>query len=407
MSDTHRSTGPGKRILLALVTLAAAVASTACGGTITGRAAPGATPVDLGKLDVGLFPTEPVAFEMDISTDADVYSLEARRMLGFLISPHDVDPELRYLNETQLALPGTTPSLLPEEFTPISEKNYLVAGVVTARGNNNPRTPQEGTVALLRFGNDEYARVAAAEFGAAMDKRTPGREKLPIPGHEQAHAGRVPTRDRAQVFAASGPYVVAGSISAPADRADRMADQLKRLLDLQFAAMRELTPTPPDDILDLPVDPEGIMSTALAPEYAGSAAYNELAGAYSPAAHIHFENDADQLPGYARYGVDLVARNDATVYRTASAEQAFTLQSTLSRPAEYDEEIPGPSGLVDARCVQRSTTAIMSDRFFCVTVYERYVAVVGSYGLGDLPAPELYQATAAQYAVLANSGIPG
>lgn len=387
-----------------LLALATVVASTACGSTIAGRAAPGATPVDLGKLDVGLFPTEPVAFEMDITTDPDVYSLEARRMLGFLLSPHDVDPALRYLNETQLVLPGTTPSLLPEEFTPISEKNYLVAGVVTARGNNNPRSPQEGTVALLRFGNAEYARAAAAEFDAATDKRAPGREKLPIPGHEEAHAGSAPTRDRAQVFAASGPYVVAGSISAPADR---LADQVKTLLDLQFAAMKELAPTPPDDILDLPVDPEGIMSTALAPEYAGSAAYNELAGAYSPAAHIHFENDADQVADYARYGVDLVARNYATVYRTASAEQAFELQATLSRPAAYDDEIPGPPGLVDARCVQRASAPAMSDRFFCVTVYERYVAVVDSYGLGDLPAPELYQATAAQYAVLANSRMPG
>ncbi|MGW5385258.1 DUF7373 family lipoprotein [Nocardia sp. NPDC003963] len=365
------------------------------------------TPVDLSTLDTGLFPTEPAAFEMEITTDPDVYSLEARRMLGFLISPHAVDPELRYLNETQLVLPGTTSSLLPEEFTPISDRNYLVAGAVTARGNGDPRTVQDGLVALLRFGNDDYARTAADEYNAAMDQHSPGREELVIIGHGEARAGRVPTRDRAQVFAAKGPYVVAASLTAPADHADRMADRLKELLDLQFAAMRDLTPTPPDDILDLPVDPEGVMSTALPAEYPGSAAYNELAGAYSPAAHIHFEYDADQIPDYVDYGVDLVARNEGTVYRAASPEQAFALQAALSRPAGYDEEIPRPPGIADARCVQRAVAPVMSQRFYCVTVYERYVAVVDSFGLGDLPAPQLYQAAAAQYAVLANSRAPG
>ncbi|WP_062998945.1 DUF7373 family lipoprotein [Nocardia jinanensis] len=392
---------------MALLALAAAVVGTACGDTITGRATPGMTPVELSQLDAGLFPTEPSAFEMEVTTDSDVYSLEARRMLGFLISPHDVDPELRYLNETQLVARGTSPSLLPEEFAPISDRNYLIAGAVTSRVNNDPRRAMDGLVALLRFGNDDYARTAATEYNTAADQRSPGREKLVIAGHDKARAGRAPTRDHAQAFAAKGSYVVAASFTAPADQADRMTDWLKTLFDLQFAAMKDLTPTPPDDILDLPTDPEGVMSTTLPAQYPGSAAYNGLAGAYPPAAHIHFENDADQIADYTRYRVDLVARNEATVYRTASTEHAFALQARLSRPAEYDEEIPGPPGIADARCIQRAVSSVMSERFYCVLVYERYVAVVDSYGLGDLPAPELYQAAAAQYSVLANSRAPG
>lgn len=408
-ADTHRFRVPARRILLTLLVVATAATSTACGcgDTITGHAAPGMTPVDLGALDAGLFPTEPSAFEMQITTDPDVYSLEARRMLGFLISPHDVDPELRYLNETQLVVNGTGPSLLPEEFTPISERNYLIAGAVTSRGNDNPRTVKDGLVALLRFGNDDYARTAAAEYNAATEQRSPGRGKLTIAGHDAAHAGLVPTRDRAQVFAAAGPYVVAGSLQAPADQADLMAERLKTLLDRQLAAIEDLTPTPPDDILDLPIDPEGIMTMALPTQYPGSAAYNDMAGAYSPTAHVHFEQDAGEVSGYPQFGVDLVARNRGTVYRTGSPEQAFALQVALSTPTGYDEQISGPPGISDARCVQRDAAPMMSDRFYCAIVYDRYVAVVDSYGLGDLPAPELYQAAAAQYAVLANSRAPG
>lgn len=172
-AQTLGPTAPGKRILLLFLVIAAAVAGTACGDTVTGRAAPGMTPVDPSALDVGLFATEPAAFAMEIDTTADVYSLEARRMLEFLTSPHEVDPDLRYLNETQLIVHGTSASLLPEEFTPISEQNYLVAGVITSRENLSPRNPKAGLVALLRFGNEDYARAAAAGYNAVSDQHSP------------------------------------------------------------------------------------------------------------------------------------------------------------------------------------------------------------------------------------------
>lgn len=405
------ATGAGRsrarvlRHVVAALVSAVTVVTTACAQTVAGHAGPGMAPVATTELDYGLFPTEPSKFEMEISTSADIYSLESRRMLGYLVSPYRVDPEFRYLENTELIAAGTspTPNLLPTEFEPIAEKNFFVSGVVTARANNNPRTEKRLTVAILRFGNDDYARAAATEYSAAMDVLTPGRQRIDIAGYSGAHAALAPSRDRAQLFAATGPFVVVAAISAPASEAALMGERLKKLLDLQFDALEGLTPTPPDDMLDLPTDPDGIMSMTLPSEFQGSAAFSELLGAYSPSAYLHMEPDAEAVHDYEAFGVDLVARNNATVYRTAGLSQAFALQTALTRPGRYDEQIDGPPGLDDARCVQRDYYTALFQTFFCAVVYDRYVALVDDTGLGNLPSPELHQGIAAQYAILANS----
>lgn len=362
-------------------------------------------PVDPGRLDHGLFPTEPSQFRMEVSTSADVYSLESRRMLGSLISPYSVDPDLRYLEDTELMAAGRTPkaNLFPAEFEPISVRNFFVAGAVTTRGNNDPRAEKRLVVALLRFGNDDYARAAAADLDAATERAYPGRRKVDIAGHNDVHAALTPGHDRAHLFAATGPFVIAAALTAPPPDVGQAGDRLKKVLDLQSAAARGMTPTPPDDILDLPTDPDRILSMTLPSEFPGTAAFSELLGAYPPAAYLHLEPDAAAISDYSAFGVDLVARNNATVYRTGGLPQAFALQTALTRLGRYDEEVSAPPGLPDARCVRRDYYTALFQAYFCVAVYDRYVALVDDVGAGALPSPDLYQATAAQYAILANS----
>ncbi|MBF6349338.1 hypothetical protein IU448_09920 [Nocardia flavorosea] len=390
--------------MAALILTVTAAVTTACGQAIVGHPGPGMSPAAVDKLDVGLYPTEPADFDMKIGTNVDVYSLEARRMLGYLISPYSVDPDLRYLWDTAL-LSGSSPpgpGTYPADLEPISEKNYFIAGAATIRANNSARNEKRTAISILNFPDADYARTAAAEYNAAIDHAVPGRQKIDIAGYSDAHAALSPSRNEGLLFAARGPFVVHASILAPPDQAEQMGDRMKRILDLQFSALDELTPTPPDDMLDLPIDPEGIMRITLPDEYPGSAAYNDMAGAYPPSAHLHMETDAGVTGDYTPYGVDLVARNGATVYRTGSMQQAFSLQTALTRAEKYDEELPNPPGLTDARCLMREFSGIQ-DSFSCVIVYDRYVAVIDAFGIGNAPSPELYQATAAQYAMLANS----
>ncbi|WP_459549351.1 DUF7373 family lipoprotein [Nocardia sp. X0981] len=406
----HRSTRTGNmlptRPLLALLTaVALAAGSTACGNAIAGRAGPGTTPAAIEELETGLFPTEPADFELTVQTPQDVYALESRRMFEYLVSPHQVDPDLEYLDNTMIIVDGggVFGTLLPDEFEQISTENYLVSGAITARGNNNVRAGKHMIIALMRFGTEDHARAAAQGFATAADRISPGREKLAIAGHDSALAALTASRDRAQVFAVSGPYVIVGLLAAPADQAPRMGDWIGELLDLQFAALAELTPTPPDSILDLPLDPEGMLRITLPGEYPTSTAFGGPIGSYPPAGHLHFEYDAENLPDYDRYAVDVVARNDAVVYRTGGPEQSFALQTALSRLGDYDEEIAGPPGITDSRCVVRDTAPALFGSHYCVIVYDRYVAVVNGSGVGELADPELYQRTSAQYAILANN----
>ncbi|WP_280461739.1 DUF7373 family lipoprotein [Nocardia carnea] len=405
MNAAGKSARPWIGLKLAIVGIVAAAVTTGCGDAVAGRAVPGMTQVDLAELDYGLAPTEPSAFDPDLVVTADIYAIEARRMLAYLASPHKMDPDLRYLSDTSLIMDGalTFGSIFPDTFAAIASRNYLVAGAGTQRSNGSSRTEKSTAVAVLRFGNDHYARTAANEFDAELDVLHPGRENVPVPGYTDIHAGAPPTRDRGNVFAVKGPYVIVGSFSAPPDQFGEMGNRMKRLLDIQLDAMADLTPTPADDILDLPLNPEGIMNMVLPEEHGGNGMYGAFQGVYPPEAHIHFEYDAEPFPDYTAYGVDLVARNGGIVYRTGTNEQAFALQAALARPGKYDEEIRGPAGLADARCVQRSYTFGLFERFYCVAVYDRYVALVDAFGLGDLPSPELHQTTAAQYAILVNS----
>ena len=397
-----RETRGGLRVLkLSLAAVIVVISATACGTTVSGTATPGTTPVDLTKLDYGLAPNEPSEFEFDPMLPNEIYAIEGRRMLEYLASPYEADPELRYLHETSLMTDSSM--AFPDSFAPIAERNYLVASAATARDNGSVRNKRIATIVLMRLGNDSYARTAAREFDAELDVTSPGRQRIQLTEYPDARAAVTPGHDHAQAIATRGPYVVAVSISAPAGQASEMGDRIRRLLDVQFEAMRDLAPTPADDMLDLPTNPDGIMNIVLPNKYGGDGLNSVLNGTYSRNSHRHLEYDAGGLPDYSTFGVDLVARNGAIIYRTESVPKAFALQTALSQPGKYDEEIPGPPGIADARCVHRDYTFGFFESFYCVTVYDRFVALVDYYGAGDLPAPELYQATAAQYAILANS----
>lgn len=406
MKTTGTSRRPSRRprLVPAAILILTVAVTAACSQAIAGHPGPGMSPVAVDKLDVGLYPTEPADFDMEISTSVDVYSLEARRILGYLVSPYHVDPDLRYLWDTALLSGTSSPGLgqFPADLKSISEKNYLIAGAATVRSNNSARNEKRMTISILNFPNADYARKAAADYNAAIDHAVPGRQKIDLPGYSDAHGALSPSLNEGLLFAALGPYVVHASILAPPDQAGQMGDRMKRILELQFDALEELTPTPPDDMLDLPIDPDGMMRITLRGKYPGTAGYNDMAGAYPPSAHLHMETDAGVFHDYAAYGVDLVARNEATVYRTGSLQQAFSLQSALTRAGRYDTELPNPPGIADARCLMYEFSGIQ-DSSSCVVVYDRYVAVIDGFSYGNAPSPELHQATAAQYAMLSKS----
>ncbi|MFI7671056.1 hypothetical protein [Nocardia sp. NPDC049526] len=182
------------------------------------------------------------------------------------------------------------------------------------------------------------------------------------------------------------------------------------MLQLQDARLAELNPTPVDDILDLPLDTDRIMSLALrtAKGSPGIFLREENIGIYSPAGQLHFERDAAVATiAFADAGVDLVGQNDGTVYRTRDLAAAFRLQTALTVLGRNDEEVADPAGVADARCIQLDEAEpIRNDKYLCAMVFGRYVAVIGANAAfsGNTPEAAFYQRAAAQYSILAKNG---
>lgn len=383
----------------------------ACASTVGGHAVPGATPVDLESLNVGPYATEAVDYEPEYDSKAEVFRIESRRMLGFLVAPFEVDPDLTNLEATQLLEARSSVfsdppfGVLPSEFLPVAERNYLIAGAATTRSNGSVRELKNMVHTVMRFPSEAYARTASAEFATALGERVPGLRQVPLPGHDGLTV--VTANDqKGYVFAGRGSYAVVTMVTMARPDIDALTGQFRKLIDLQFERLDANPPTPIDEILDLPQDPEGYMRRVLPPgpsEYATS--YEELVGVYGPAQQIHVEHDgpgAKQI--FEETGVDLVGQHDARLYRARDAEAAFRLHTFLSQPGKDDEEVDNPPGITDARCLgSELRDPIRDTKFRCVLVYGRYVAVVFANTQGFGFDPSLHQRAAAQYSMLARS----
>ncbi|WP_431953617.1 DUF7373 family lipoprotein [Nocardia lijiangensis] len=369
------------------------------------------TPVDLASLTVGPFPSAPVDYEPKLETKSDVFAIESRRLFSYLVAPYEVDSEMAALDTTRIvSASGSVFSdslgVLPEQFGPIAERNQLIAGVVTTRSNQKLRAMRNMSIVLLRFPSEQAARSAATEFDRAMDELTPNRHALDITGHEDVLASTA-NDQKGYLFTARGPMVIMSMTTVPQPDAAVLATQLRKMLELQLERLARFVPTPVDQILDLPANPDGIMRLVLPPLSAGDKDDSQRvqpAGIYDAAAQLHFEpRGADLKAVMASAGVDVVARNDATVYRTRDLDSAFHLQHALSAPREGEQPFDSPPGIADAQCLQRDTDAFDPYyEYICVLVRDRYVAVVGADGLpGGVFDRSLYQRAAAQYSILA------
>ncbi|MEV0252200.1 hypothetical protein AB0H76_36830 [Nocardia sp. NPDC050712] len=383
-----------------------------CASSIPGQALPVMTPVDLSRLNIGAFEAKPVDQVPEAEDKLAVFQIESRRMLGSLVAPDTVDGALTDLVGTHLLVVGT-PGMyseyganLPPQFQPVLERNYLIAGAMTIRSNGDPRALKGLAVGILRFPTAAMAQTAAAELDTATGEFKPDRHPVAVPSNPLAHASVAESDRKGYLYIARGPFVTI-AMSTHSD-ANGPAPQFQKVLELQSPELDKLTPTPVDDILDLPTNPDAIMRRVLPTLFKADDldVPQETVGVFGPAAHLHYERDSVGLrQAYADTGVDLVARNSGIVYRTNDLASAFRLQRALTKLGPRDEAIPAPPGVTDAGCVRFDASAPPQDiRYLCAVVYGRYVAAVGSRGKpgGALDAT-LYQRAVAQYSILAKS----
>lgn len=374
------------------------------------------TPVDPAALKTGAMVTEPTTHELRFSshTAQRVRLIEGRRLLNVLVHPIDFVPELTELSYTKIFADTNEMSKtggLPGEFNDAVNANDLVVGVTAARTNGSVRSFESMIVGILEFGTEQNAEnAAAAMYQVGLSRENP-RRPVTVPGYPGAHGSASDTSVNA--FQQHGPFVIVTSIQEPQPDRSGSADKIKRLLDQQIAALDKFRVVAADDLLDLPLDQDGILRRAMDKSPAGDpfgmGFHDEDFGTFLPSGILHYErNTLETRKALEDAGVDLIGRRYSTVYRTRDVQAAFSLQNALARRGKNDTVLDPPPGIADAQCVRLSEPDKNRDfNGFCVLVHDRYVAVVMSLASQlkrSLQAdPTLQERTAAQYLILTKS----
>ncbi|MGW6724467.1 DUF7373 family lipoprotein [Nocardia sp. NPDC055029] len=390
------------------------IVGSGCAAPISGQAKPGMTPVDLAALTTGATVTEPTTFELKYSDTAKTVRLiEGRRLLNVLIPTIDVDPELTMRVTTRVFADGTDMSKddgLPETFKAAVSDNNFIAGVTASRTNGSVRDTKGLHLSVLHFATAQDSKNAAA---AMYQVSTSGeRQPVTIPGYPEAN-GSSKDGTAVSAFQSHGPFMIAVSMSQETPDSAGLATKIRKTLDLQIPPLDKYRIIAPDDLLDLPLDPDGIMRRATGKSPSGDpygmSYHEEDFGTFEPSGILHFErNPAEARTAFEEAGVDLIGRRFSTVYRTRDVESAFKLQNVLAKRGKSDSELAPPPGIADAQCLRlEESDPNRGYNGICVLVYDRYVAVVMSLATVSRASlqvdPILQERTAAQYAILKKS----
>ncbi|MFE9787908.1 hypothetical protein ACFYO7_21270 [Nocardia salmonicida] len=342
-----------------------------------------------------------------VAKSEDVRDLESKRMLNYVVSSSDIDPEVDQLAAVETyANPGgpfATPAL-PESIRPALTDNSLLAGAYVARTDGNPRSPRRLIVSILRFPTEEKAIRSSAEITQAL--RMESAQTIHVASKPDISAFSTNWSAGTAVFS-QGLYAVIINYGRADPDQVATTSHLTKAVDLQLSKLQQLHPTPWEDVLDAPLDPDGIMRRALASELPNYPFIAEKDfAAFHPDGHLHYERNADLMKhAYTESGTDLIGRRFGITYRTRDSLGAFRLQSALTTPSKGDQEVPPPPHLVDARCVKfYEPDPIRKFDMICVVVRGKCVgAVFARSTLAGLVDPVLYERAAAQYTLLARS----
>lgn len=398
------------------VMLAVIAVGPGCATVVSGDAKPTIASVDLATLKYGAMVTEPTPYELRFGsfTAETVRMIEGRRLLNVLVHPMDFMPDLDEPNYTRIfanSVGMNQDGGLPAEFNDAVVPNDLVAGVTTSRTNGSVRDFESMFVGILEFGTEDGAKNAAAAMYQVRMSRAEPRQPVAVPGYPHANGSASATN--MSVSQQHGPFVILASIQAPRLDQTMLVDTIKKSMDQQITALSEFTVIPADDLLDLPLDQDGIMRRAMGKSPVGDpltmSTYDEDFGVFLPSGILHYErNTLEAQRAFVDAGVDLVGRRYSTIYRTRDVAAAFKLQTVLARRGKNDTVLEPPPGIADAQCVRLAEEdKNRGYNGFCVLVYDRYVAVVMSTASRLLSMQQvdatLQERTAAQYAILAKS----
>ncbi|WP_156910259.1 DUF7373 family lipoprotein [Nocardia mangyaensis] len=403
---------PSTRILACAATIIATALTVAgCGSAVPGSSAP--AELDVRKLDVGSYATEPLEMRYTYQNDlGGGLKLAVTRLANSVVTGLDIDPRFKYST-------GSIPILDAEKATtvlanatkPALERNKMMFGYAVGSADKKPENPGEEVddqsftaVTVLQFPDETSAKQAAfeieeADFAVAADMN----EKVSLAKYPEAHSHWRPGVASIGSVMAKGHYVVSMYLGTTSPDRAALEELAEKTYAAQLPLLDALEPLTAEQALFLDNDPDGMLRRTFNPSGIGlpdpsdQASYT-LQGFLHQVADIYYWK-----PILSDAGVDRFSLSDAgsfavsMLFRTRDAEAALSLSPKVlerSHPSPAD----APAEIPEAKCGEGPGDDIKKKRFRCAVTYRHYVATVEGDQLRDV-----HQRAAAQYALLANS----
>jgi hypothetical protein len=380
--------------------LSAACSTTVHGSAVKESGALKGPTVDIGKLDVGPYPTEP---SQPLGVTGDPMrgvTVEAQRMSNNVVGPWEVDSTLTGwfgFGATVLQSAEALANIGPEPFAVAANQHGFINGFASARTAEGQKILVN---AVLRFADPGSAAAAATDFGDIATKTGEGVQRAQIPGHPDAQAASYTQTDGStgkrwsavRAFTAHGPYVFM-QLAQTVDGMDPALGLVAKAVDLQGPVIDRFRATDPSEFADISLDPTGLLARTLpVPEKDATPIQNTT---YEQRGALQFQSDPSRSATlFSQTGTDLVAMAKTNVYQTKDSESAARIVDGFYAELQATSQPAKPvTNLPDSRCLR-----LEDETFYCMGVADRYAIETTSQTLLDAQ-----QQVAAQYAMLLNS----
>lgn len=426
---TRRSTG--RRLFGAFAALLATVSLSGCGSHVDGN--PTAGEVDVRKLPIGNYPTDPLDVRFSYQHNAiDGKQIALARLMDSVVIGADVDPKFSH-NVTGLLMDSLNSAhasrVLAGAVQPVLESSGMMFGFSAASSTRAlPNTHQvdqsdnfnpfggalsdpESTafsVTVLQFPDQQRAQAAAEQMEAA-DFAVAADQNVHVTMDKQPNA-RAHWRPGVPSLAATlshGQYVVNIYVAQPKPDLDGLRELADQVFAAQLPLLDQTPALSPHEIFRLDYDPDAMQRRTLHPKGAFQAKPIDEA-VHTPRGHLHFISDQSTWKRLLDdNGVDRIstASSGGLVLRARDTEASAKLWSGIV--ATTSGSVDAPADVPNVSCTQNK--AGLGDAwwgyyvgktgfYLCTVRYDRYVARVAGAQL-----IEAQQAAAAQYALLANS----
>jgi len=354
-----------------------------------------ANTVNLALLDTGNYPTKPRG-PLGNANDAAVGAvLEGHRLAENVVLPFEVDKTLLKVGRMGTGVmkrPKAVGAYLEssELAGAVEAHNYITGYAASANDAHAPDFNQNLFLqnAVLVFKTETDAAAAAAAMADASNTRTSAIDNIPltvtpltIPNHPETVARTWSqhfdllnkTTYSVIAFTPRGRNVLVQRVISQQDTATA-TDLATKALDQQLPLIDRFTPTAPDQLVNLPKDPSGLIARMLLPDKDNQVVEN---GTYGPHGALVFQPDLLAAPAlFNELGVDAVIEEDGFLTRTKDAASArrFLDSLTKSQTASGWKPIDGVAGLPEARCMSlKSDSAGGTTNYWCAVPQDRLV----------------------------------